>query len=345
MTAGLALLFVPGCKVGYLLSSGYYQAELLSLREPVDELRGSGRLSPEQEAKLDVVFDAKTWGSEIGLKATDNYETVSLDWERQIWNVSACKPTSFEPKRWWFPVVGSFPYLGFFREEDAQELEAQLKADDWDVYLRTAGAYSTLGWFKDPILPGMLQWSDWKLAETVFHELAHATLWVPGSVKFNESFANFVGEVAVLRYWQERYGAHDPEILNQVQRQEDLELWRQLQHQLYEDLNAVYTNEDLSEDQKLAEKARLFDEDFPSRVRSAAFFQPERFEKALDKGTWNNARLVQFKTYNSNAELFAALLAEEEFDLLAFIDAVGRITDQRGNPFDALKTHLGVQDS
>ena len=342
---GFGLLFVPGCKVGYLLNSGYYQAELLALREPVNELRGTGRLSPDQEAKLDVVQDAKTWGASIGLKATDNYESMSLKWERQIWNVSACDPVKFEGKRWWFPVVGSFPYLGFFREQDARELESELKGDGYDVYVRTAGAYSTLGVFKDPILPGMLKWSDWALAETVFHELAHATLWVPGSVKFNESFANFVGEVAVMRYWQETYGAHDPELLNQVQREADLKLWRELLHALYEDLDAVYMDEDLTDEQKLERKRQLYEDDLPYRVAATPFYQPKRFEKAVETGGWNNARMMQFKTYNSNAELFAALLVENEYDLLAFIEAVGSITDGRkGDPFEKLKTHLGVSE-
>lgn len=338
------MLLIPGCKVGYLLSSGYYQAELLALREPVDELRGSGRLTPDQEAKLQVVQDAKTWGAGIGLQATDNYETVSLEWERAIWNVSACDPVSFEARRWWFPVVGSFPYLGFFREEDARELESELMSEGYDVYVRTAGAYSTLGWFKDPILPGMLKWSDWSLAQTVFHELAHATLWVPGSVKFNESFANFVGEVAVMRYWQERYGSHDPELLNQVQRAADMDTWRALQHALYEDLDAVYGDPELSDEQKLAAKARVFEEEFPAKVREASFYQPLRFEKALETNTWNNARLIQFKTYNTNAQLFAQVLAEADYDLLAFIDNIGQITDGRGDPFDAIKAHLGVVD-
>jgi predicted aminopeptidase len=341
---GFGLLFVPGCKVGYLLSSGYYQAELLALREPVDDLRGSGRLSDEQLTKLDVVYDAKTWGKEHGLKATDNYETVSLEWERQIWNVSACNPTAFEGKRWWFPVVGSFPYLGFFREEDARDLEGELGSEGYDVYVRTAGAYSTLGWFKDPILPGMLKWSDFALAETVFHELAHATLWVPGSVKFNESFASFVGEVAVMRYWQERYGAHDPELLNQVQREADLKIWRQLLHTLYEDLDAVYKDEDLSEDAKLAEKRRLYEEELPSRVAATPWYQPARFEKAVKTGTWNNARMMQFKTYNTNADLFAAVFVEEGYDLLAFIDAIEDITDGKGEPFDLLKEHLAFKN-
>ena len=338
--AGLGLSALPGCKVGYLLKSGYYQAELLALREPVEEVRATRDLSEGQLEKLDLIADVKAYGKEIGLSATDNYETISIDWERQIWNVSACHPTRFEPRKWWFPIVGSFPYLGFFREEDARELEGDLRGEGYDVYVRTAGAYSTLGWFKDPILPKMLGWNDYLLADTVLHELAHATLWVPGSVKFNESYANFVGEVSAMRYLADRRGHHDPALVEAVQIQADRAVWRELQHDLYKDLEAVYTDEALSEEQRLAEKERLFGEDLLRRVEEAPLHKKEKYRKAVQTGTWNNARLIQFKTYNTNEALFAAVLEDVDGDLLAFISEIERITKDAKDPFEALEDHV-----
>lgn len=335
----------PGCRVGYLVRSGVYQAELLLAREPVDELVASGRVNAEQQARLALIRDTKTWGREIGLQATDNYETVAWEWQRQIWNVSACQPTAFEAKTWWFPIVGRVPYLGYFREEDARALESGLVAEGWDVYVRTAGAYSTLGWFKDPILPKMLTWDDFALADTVIHELAHATLWVPGSVKFNESFANFVGEVGALRYLMERRGHHDPELVRAANRIADLGVYRELTHQLYLDLDTAYTDPTLDEAGKLAAKAQLFAE-FPARVEAATFAEPARYIAAAQKGPWNNARLIQFKTYNTSQELFARLLEQQDGDLLRFIQRVGELTRGQRDPFKALEAALGpVQDS
>jgi len=338
--AGLGLSALPGCKVGYLLKSGYYQAELLALREPVDEVRSSRDLSAEQLDKLDLIADVKAYGKEIGLSATDNYESISIDWERQIWNVSGCDPLRFEPKSWWFPIVGSFPYLGFFREEDARELEGDLKAEGYDVYVRTAGAYSTLGWFKDPILPKMLDWDDYRLADTVLHELAHATLWVPGSVKFNESYANFVGEVSAMRYLADRRGHHAPALIDAVQLQADRAAWRDLQHDLYQDLVEVYADEALGEEERLARKDHLFGEDLVRRVTDAPLHKKEKYLKAVREGTWNNARLIQFKTYNTNEALFAAVLEDVDGDLLAFIGEIERITDGADDPFVALEEHV-----
>ena len=202
---GLSLA-VPGCQIGYLLRSGYFQAELMSSRVPVDEARASSRLDEDQLRALDDFEDVKLYGAEIGLSATDNYETIAMDWPRRIWNITACDPAAFEPKRWWFPIVGSVPYLGYFRAEEVSDAKARLEAQGFDVYIRSVGAYSTLGWLEDPILPWMLDWSTRQIAQTTLHELVHATLWIPGSVKFNESFANFVGKEAAIRYLQDRYG-------------------------------------------------------------------------------------------------------------------------------------------
>lgn len=336
----LGLTLTPGCKVGYLMKSGYYQAELLSSREPVTELREQGLLTAEEMARLDLIADIKAYGAEIGLSATDNYDTLAWEWDRTIWNVSGCEPLAFEPKTWWFPIVGRFPYLGFFREQDARTLESQLSDDGYDVYVRTAGAYSTLGWFKDPILPGMLLWSDYGLADTVLHELAHATLWVPGSVDFNESYANFVGQVAAMRYLQDRRGTHSPELLEAVLWKSDSAKWRALQHELYADLDAVYLDASLSEADKLAEKERLFGPELRARVEAAGFARPERYLLAVDEGVWNNARLIQFKTYNTNEQLFTAILVDEDGDLLAFIDRIGEITDKQPDPWVALQAYV-----
>ncbi|MCK6522604.1 aminopeptidase [Myxococcota bacterium] len=340
----LGLSLTPGCRVGYLVRSGYFQAELLLSREPVAEVRASGTLSEEALTRLDLVADVKAWGREMGLSATDNYETVAVRWQRQIWNVSACEPLSFTPRTWWFPIVGTMPYLGYFRKEDAEARAEALREDELDVYVRTAGAYSTLGWFKDPILPQMLTWDDFNLADTVLHELAHATLWVPGSVKFNESFANFVGEIAALRYLQERRGSHDPELARAIGRMEDLRVYRALQHALYQELSALYEDPALSDDEKLARKQEILTVEWPARVAAAPFNDPTKFVEAATKGVWNNARLMQFKTYNTHEDVFAAVLEQEDGDILRFIERVGELTRRERDPFAALRRGAGLPE-
>lgn len=336
------LCFIPGCKVGYLISSGYYQAELLHSREPVDQLREQELLSAAQLQRLDLIADVKAYGAEIGLSATDNYETIAWQWQRTIWNVTGCDPLAFEPKTWWFPIVGRFPYLGYFREQDARELEAELLEEGLDTYVRTAGAYSTLGWFKDPILPDMLAWEDYRLADTVLHELAHATLWVPGSVQFNESYANFVGEVAAMRYLQDRRGHHDPALLEAIQRKQDRVVFRGILHQTYAELDALYQDPDLNDGDKLDQKAQILGPGLLAKVEAAPLNRKQAYLDFVAKDEWNNARLVQFKTYNTDEAVFAALLDEKDGDLLAFIQAVEELTEGADDPALALRDAMGM---
>lgn len=333
LAAGLLL---PGCGVRYVASSAYYQAELLASRRPIEAVLASGTLSTGEEQRLRLIPQVKAYGRELGLSSTDNYDTLAHGWSRTIWNVSACAPLAFESKTWWFPVVGRVPYLGYFREEDARATEARLVAAGWEVHVRTAGAYSTLGWFRDPVLPTMLTWSETDLAETVFHELAHATLWVPGSVAFNESFANFVGVEAMLRWVTHTYGADSPERAAADREVRDGDRFEALLHALYQDLDTLYTRADLDEATRRAEKARLL-ASIPDRILASDLEDPERYVRWATRSPWNNARLAQFKTYNTNDASFAALLAAEGGDLRRFINRIDEVTRLADDPFAALE--------
>ncbi len=330
----LALLGTLGCRVGYVVKSAYFQAELLASRRPVERVLERGELTEAQRDALLLVADVKRFGERLGLQPTKNYGSLAVGWEREIWTVSACDPLSFDAKTWWFPIVGRVPYLGYFRARDAERTTARLSARGLDAWRRTAGAYSTLGWFRDPILPSMLTWSEADLADTVLHELAHATVWVPGSVAFNESFASFVGEEAAFRYLDEKYGPDSPQAQGARREFADLQRWRELQRGLYQDLEAVYADPALSDEEKLARKQALF-AGFPARVAEGGLSEPERWVAAAGRGTWNNARLVQFRTYNESRSAFEALLARHGGDLLAFMQDI-RAIPRGGDPYAAL---------
>jgi predicted aminopeptidase len=227
------------------------------------------------------------------------------------------------------------PYLGYFERSQADGAARPLAADGWDVYVRETGAYSTLGWFKDPILPSMLRWDEFDLADTILHELAHATLWVKGSVAFNESFASFVGEEGAFRYLESRHGRDSAAYRGARERQEDYDTWRELQRGLYRDLEAAYADASLRDEAKRERKAALF-ASLPSRVEAAAFHDPAPYLRSATQGIWNNARLAQFRAYNSDRPAFERLLAQSNGDLLAFIERVRAVT-REGEPFAALQ--------
>jgi predicted aminopeptidase len=328
--------FIPGCGVGYVVRSAYFQAELLHSREPIAKAKARRTFNAKQLASFDRIADIKGFGKTIGLKATDNYETYAGDWNRTIWNLTACPDLSFSPVTWRFPIVGKVPYLGFFRRSDADAWARRLGNDGNEVYLRTAGAYSTLGWFRDPILPGMLEWDEYQLANTVLHELAHATLWIEGSVKFNESFANFVGRVAAIAYLEDRFGADSAMVIRTHENLQDLRQWRLLLRSLYEDLDRVYKDDMLSDVEKRAGRATLYGA-LSERVQQTDLIHSDRFERAVEKGPWNNARLSQYRTYNHRLEQFESVLNTADGDLLQFIQLIEEITTDQEKPFAALE--------
>jgi len=347
-TSGVAVaalassVLVPGCSTGYLLRQGYHQAELLSGRVPIDEAIDAGHFTEEQAERLRSVPRIKAFGDQIGLSPVRSYETINPTWDRTIFNVSACEPLAFEPATWWFPVVGRVPYLGFFREQDVRRRAARLERRGLDVYVRTAGAYSTLGWFRDPILPGMLDWSEHRLADTILHELTHATVWIPGSVEFNESLANFVGREASMRWLISSYGEDHPSVAEARERIEDGHRFEALLREVYEELDAVYATPGLAEADKLASKRRIL-ASLPDRADVLDLHHEERYLAKIREGTWNNARFVQFRTYNRSLEWFEVLLEQEGGDIPRFLARVEQIAAGAEDPYAALALAVGAE--
>ncbi len=334
--ATLAALTLSGCGVGYVLENGLTQMALLQSRRPIAEVRQSCPLEPAQAEALDLIEDVKRYGVEIGLAGSDNYETLAVGWDHAIWNLSACDPLSFTPETWWFPIVGRVPYLGFFDEERAMEQAEALRAEGLDVYLRTAGAYSTLGWFEDPVLISMLSWTPYTLIDTVLHELTHATVWIPGSVAFNESFASFVGQKAAFGYLRARYGESSEIFRASVRDAQDAERWIALLKVLYDELDALYKDPSIPDPEKLDRKAAAFDA-LPALVDAGGFHEPALYKAWIARRAWNNALLAQFRTYNSNHQWFQVIFEREGEDLARFMAAIARIADEGGDPYAALE--------
>lgn len=341
--AGTLLLWTakPGSMPRYLGAAAQAQAQMLWLRQPIDEVLARGELSEAHAERLGQVDRIKGFGAKIGLAHTDNYSRISLGWDHTIYNVTGSEPLAFEPVVFWFPVVGSFPYLGFFDRDQASAHASGLQRQGKDVWVRTAGAYSTLGWFEDPILPHMLDWDEYSLAGTLLHELAHATLWVPGSVQFNESFANFVGDEAAMAYLIDTYGEDHELVAEARARVVDRERWREVMHGVYSDLEAVYADSQLSDSEKRRAKREIFGA-VPLRLAKADLRRPERWIAWSRRTTWNNSRMLQFRTYNNSLASFRALWESNDEDLGRFLDAIREVGEQGGDPYEALDRAVGA---
>jgi len=205
--AALPILLTGCASPAYYAQAVSGHLALMRSREPVatyiqdaeTDDRTAGRLALAQEL---LAFAEDT----LDLPADGSYETYAPTPGGAVtWNVVATPPFSLEPKRWCFPVAGCVPYRGYFEREDAERFAERMRARGRDVSVSRARAYSTLGWFEDPILGTMLDGSEAALADTLFHELAHQALYVKGATAFNESYATFVAREGV-RAWMTRAG-------------------------------------------------------------------------------------------------------------------------------------------
>lgn len=236
----LVVLFwlLGGC---YILRQGWGQVDILLTRKPVRDYL-AGDAPPADKEKVRFILEVKEFGErELGLKATDNYSTFyDTEGKPVSWVVTACRKDRFEPYTWWFPVVGTVPYKGFFDREDAVAQAKELEEEGYDVSLGTVGAYSTLGWFSDPILSTMLDDPGEALADLVLHELTHGHVYVSGRGDFNESLASFVGRQGSLEWFRKKYGENSPPYLRAIRRYADEERFDVFMHDLYTELDAWY---------------------------------------------------------------------------------------------------------
>src|SRR5262245_28704296 len=203
------LAVTPGCYLGHLAVG---QARLMGAGRPIDDVIADPATPAELRERLAWIHEVRAFASELGLEVNDQY-TSYVEWpgDRVVTTVVATPAGSLEPHRFWFPIVGHVPYKGYFDPALAHEEAEALRAEGFDVCEVPVRAYSTLGWFDDPVTGPMLRGSSGALAETLRHELMHATVFVSSQADFNEGVASFVGEEGSVRFFLERDGTEAAE--------------------------------------------------------------------------------------------------------------------------------------
>jgi predicted aminopeptidase len=196
---------MPGCYLGHLALG---QARLLQARRPVEDVIADPATPTALRERLAWIHDVRTFASQLGLAVDEQY-TSYAEWpgDRVVTTVVATPPGSLEPHGFWFPIVGRVPYKGFFDPERAHADAEHLRAEGFDVCEVPVRAYSTLGWFEDPLTGPMLRAGDGALVETLLHELVHATVYLPSEADFNEGVASFIGEEGSVRFFAATRGA------------------------------------------------------------------------------------------------------------------------------------------
>jgi predicted aminopeptidase len=194
-----AALALPGC---YVLQAAAGQAEVLSRSEPIEKLLADPATPAPLRARLDLVAEARRFAiEELGLADGRSFRKYAdLGRPYAVWNVVAAPEFSVTPRRWCYPVAGCVAYRGYFDEARAEATARRLDARGDDVTIGGVATYSTLGYLPDPVFNTMLGWRETRLVGTVFHELAHERLYVPGDSEFNEAFASVVEQEGVRRW-------------------------------------------------------------------------------------------------------------------------------------------------
>jgi predicted aminopeptidase len=298
LVIALSLLVLSGCTTAsYLAQAGCGQIDLMLRARDLDATIADPKVPARTRGLLSQVATIKKFGEKHSLKPTGNYHRfVQLDRSVVVWVVTASDPLRFRSKTWSFPIAGRVPYLGFFDRDAAHSFAASLREEGLDVDVGGAEAYSTLGWFDDPVLSTMLGGGDEAiggLAEVVLHESVHATLYLDGQTRFNESLAEFVSNRLTLTYLDERYGESSAEKRAFVDGERRAKERREKMHRAYEKLEALYAS-NRPRDEKLLEKRRVL----------AALRRETRRRRPI-----NNATLASFKNYHSGTRDLDALLA------------------------------------
>ncbi|MDR0601676.1 MAG: aminopeptidase [Treponema sp.] len=323
-----------GC---YTLKQGAAMLGYLNRAVPLESLLEGDALSGAEISEMEKnrlfverIRDIRRFAMEdLGLAESKNYtKYVEFDRSYLAAVVSASAKDSFTRHEWWFPVVGSVPYKGFFDPEDAKKERAKLEKRDLDVWIRGVDAFSTLGWFEDPLYSYMRDYPPEQLANLVIHELLHATIFIKGQIKFNEELAEFVGSEGARLYMESRYGAESEEYRRMLNTETDAAAFLVFIRELVAKLDAVYRSGAEREtvlkqkEEIIAAAMKRFDNEYETR------FQGENY-RGFSGLPVNNAYLELYRLYHAEDDYLARLYESSGRNLPAFIAAAKKLNGSR----------------
>ena len=321
----LLLVVLSGCASPlYYAQAVQGEFEILAKRRPIGEVLADPATPPATKRRLELVQRLREFaGRELRLPADRSYRTYA-DLERPyaVWNVFATPALSLKPKKWCFVVAGCVPYRGYFKRASAEKFAAELRQEGDDVYVGGVPAYSTLGWFSDPVLNTFIDRPEADLAGLLFHELAHQELYVGGDTAFNESFATAVQLEGVKRWFGQSGDVKAAEAyLEKIKRRDEF-IRLVLRHRAH--LAQIYAS-NTSDAEKRAAKAREFEALRQDYERLKEQWHGYAAFDGWFTGHPNNARLAAINLYSQYLGAFQELLRQQNGDFAAFYRAVEKI--------------------
>ena len=333
-------LLLGGC---YLPRAAWEEAKILARREPIHELVADRRVSPETRTKLRLVLDARTFAADsLGLDPGKSFTTFSdVGRDTLVLVLSAARRDSLAGYSWRYPVVGRLPYRGFFDLDDALKAARELEAKGYDTYLRTADAFSTLGWFDDPLLSTTLRHDSLDLANTVIHEITHSTFFPKGQAVFNESFASFVGARGAEAFFRARGSMRTAELSDAAW--QDQKVLSAFWASLSRSLDSAFTAHPGSRERRLLARDTVYTSARVALRDSVVPLLRTIGPRYAERVPLNNAYVLARVVYAKELAMFDEVYRAEGRDLRATIARViGLARSKQDDPFGAIRAFLAT---
>lgn len=336
VVVGVGLISAPtAC---YLSRGAWEEAKILSKRQPISELVADPRTPSDVREKLKVVLAAREYAKDsLKLRTKDSFTTYSrLDHDTLVLLVSAAYRDTLKPYTWWFPIVGRVPYKGYFDFAAARRAAKDLAADGFDVYVRPSDAFSTLGFFNDPLLNTTLRGDSLSLANTVIHELTHNTFYAAGQAPFNESFAMFVGARGSAAFFRSR--GQEAAAAKLDAEWEDDKVLARFWAQVIKSLDSAYAAHPGSKEERIAARDTVYLRARLALVQEIAPALKTISPRYAQRVPLDNASLLARRVYASDLDVFDLIYEKEGRDLKRTIGRVIALAkSEPKDPFAALR--------
>jgi predicted aminopeptidase len=328
---------LAGCDLGYFAHAAREEAHLLWNRRPIADVLREPDLSPTARQRFETVLAVRKFAADdLGLRVGGAYQTVTaVDQNAVVWVVMASPRDSLSPYLWWFPIVGYVPYRGYFNKARAEAEAREMEGEGYDTFVRPAVAFSSLGFFNDPLLSNLLELRRVELAGVLIHELFHRTFFLESDVMFDESAANWIGNRGAVDFFTKLEGANSPDAGAAREIYESDMKFAAFLLQEEARLLRLYQS-DLPYDEILKRRVNAFAEIKADYARLKPLLSGlERFD--LDKQQLNNAVLVNYMIYFHDLDQFAALERMHHGDTRATIHSIIELArSEPGDPFHAI---------
>lgn len=333
-----ACVLLVGCNlslIGYGISQGYGEAKIIWKARPVEEVMKDPNFNDTLRKKLILIQEVKRYAIDsLNEMNSRNFTTVYDQRGKPVmWVVTACLPFSFTPKQWHFPFVGTVSYKGFFEKKKAEKEREKLIKEGYDTDLGTASAWSTLGWFRDPVLSNILYGSEGAIAELIIHELTHATLYVKDSTEYNENLASFIGEKGAMRFLKYKFGDPSEELTDYIDALKDERGYSAYVLSGMKRLDTLYKafKPETPVSIKKQRKDSLIRK-WAQDINLIAFADTQHYRRRVRRATLNNAYFMSFSRYEEKQHDFEKIYYSQcQGDLKQFLALMKKLHPIKSN--------------